>query len=141
MTEADVIQPSASIASPGLGIRYIGKDRCYGFSGSFPASTTAAAMFSFTSGSGYAVVELQCNGFIKLANIGGGALGAWEVKFNDITVAILKVTGSDETSPYTITQNMIIPPFTKVAVEVTSTSNDAAFLTTAVITGRVYGAT
>lgn len=113
-------------------------DHCFGFSGTFEASTTAADMFSFTSGNYYAVIQLQCNGYINLAAIGGGALGAWEVKLNDSTVSLLKVTGSDETSPYTTTQDMIIPPYTQMTVSCTSTANDSSFLTTATITGRIY---
>jgi len=124
-------------ASIGLNLNVIG-NHCYGFSGEFPASTAAADMFNFTTGNYYAVIQLQCNGYINLASIGGGALGAWEVKLNNNTIALLKVTGSDETSPYTTTQDMIIPPYTKVEVECKSTANDSSFLTTATITGRIY---
>ena len=129
----------ATFLAPSKGLSIAG-DHCYAISGTFPASTTAASMFNFTTGNYYAVIQLQCNGYINLAAIGGGALGAWEIKLNGNTVALLKVTGSDETSPYTSTQDMIIPPNTKMELECTSTANDASFLTTATITGRVYDA-
>lgn len=128
---------SNSFTGTAEAIEIIG-DHCFGYSGTFPASTTAASMFNFTTGNYYAVIQLQCNGYINLAAIGGGALGAWEVKLNENTVAFLKVTGSDETSPYITTQDMIIPPYTKVEVECTSTANDSSFLTTATISGRIY---
>jgi len=126
-----------SFTGPAEALEIIG-DHCFAYSGTFPASTTAADMFNFTTGNYYAVIQLQCNGYINLAAIGGGALGAWEVKLNESTVAFLKVTGSDETSPYVTTQDMILPPYTKMELECTSTANDSSFLTTATIFGRIY---
>ena len=52
MTEADVIQPSASVASTGKGIRYIG-EYAYAYSGSLAVGTGAFEdLLEFTTGSG-----------------------------------------------------------------------------------------
>ena len=61
MPETDTIPVSASVASTGTGIRYIG-DHCYAFSGAVSASGSEQTLFDFTTGTGYIVATLTFNG-------------------------------------------------------------------------------
>jgi len=126
-----------STASVGLNLNVIGK-HCFAYSGQLTANTSSQTMLSFTSGSYYADTILQCNGSINVSNIGGGALTAFVVKFNGIVVSNLKITGSDETSPYSETQELIIPPYTEVEVSCISSGTSAGFEATSSITGKIY---
>ena len=58
MPETDTIPVSASIASTGKGIRYIG-GHCFAYSGSHPATAAGhTAMLDFTSQSGYIIAKI-----------------------------------------------------------------------------------
>ena len=126
-----------TFTGPAQALEIIG-DHCMAYSGQFTANTSSQTMLSFTSGNYYADATLQCNGPINITNIGGGALTAFVVTFNGAVVANLKVTGSDETSPYSETQQLIIPPYTEVEVSCISSGTSAGFESTASITGRIY---
>lgn len=112
---------------------------CYAYSGEYGASTTAQTMLSFTTNSSYINSILQCNGFINVSpsSIGGGSLGAFTVSFDGVRVANLKVTGSSETAPYSITQPLIIPPLTDVVIECISSADSSTYKATATLTGKV----
>ena len=133
MTEADVIQPSASIASVGKGIRYIG-DRCYAYSGAITTTGSAVTMLSFTSGAGIIVATVQF--FYQIA---GGSNVKYSVKFNDIPImeytCDAAVAGSNASEPDN-TSPIIIPPFTEVLTECDGANDHYCILV-----GRVYGAT
>ena len=134
MTEADVIQPSASIASTGLGIRYIG-DRCYAFSGpvASPNSATAdSTLFEFTTLSGIIVCEIQ---FVDEA-VGTDAR-ILQFKLNNLVVLLNKYDGA----PYPNSQQpyiFVLPPETKFQFNFSIDGSTADGYAT--LTGRVYGA-
>ena len=135
MTEADVIQPSASIASTGKGIRYIGKDRCYAYSGETTVNNIVTPLLSFTSGSGVIVGKFQFN----ILNTGGDDY-EYQILFNDIVIQAYNVTETSDRAKPDYHLNLIIPPFTNVsatAQNITDTSGNTQILT---MTGRVYGA-
>ena len=143
MTEADDIQPSASIASPGLGIRYIGKDHCYAFSGGVAAANTEQTVLDFTTGSGYIVATLTMTAPIEMvaADIISGQIRGYELNFNSQTVGMYKVDSISEDMPTIIEAQILIPPFTAVTLTCIDANNDAGKSGTANLTGRVYGAT
>ena len=143
MTEADVIQPSASIASPGLGLRYIGKEHCYAFSGAVAALDSEQTILDFTTGSGYIVATLTMTGPIMMnaANITTGFVRGYEVTFNSQTVGLYKVDSQAEDMPSMIEAEILIPPFTAVVLTCVDNGANADIQGTANITGRVYGAT
>ena len=131
MTEADV-QPSASIASTGPGIRYIG-DRCYAYSGVITAAGSAVPMLSFTSGAGIIVATVQF--FYQIA---GATDVKYSVKFNDIPIMEYtcdsSAAGNNASEPDN-TAPIIIPPFTKVLTTCLGGNDHYCILV-----GRVYGA-
>ena len=135
MPNSDVIPASASVASTGVGLRYIGR-HCFGFSGivnDAPGSSSAVAtMFDFTSNSQYAIISLDLitdakageNVYVELTLKGQTAYkGVWDDSPAKANARPL----------FTV----LLPPFTDTIFKWGSSSNKNA---TALITGRVYGA-
>ncbi len=133
MTAADVIQPSASTASTGFGIRYIGS-HCYAASGlkdSVSGSSADVLMLDFTSGSGY---------IRALVDFGNHVIGNYQTYFAiDFNGERVMAYGQDnEPSQNTAPHPIIIPPFTRV--QIYWGSNQANNDGYCFLTGRVYGA-
>ena len=108
MPETDTIPVSASVASTGKGIRYIG-NHAYAYSGVVAAGGTGAAdteVLNFTSGAGF----IECNLYWSNNDASANDL-FFDFKLNDVTVFLNKHGRTDDsmTSPY----KMLIPPFTK----------------------------
>jgi len=139
MAEASVT-PEASVASPGLGIRYVGPNYCYAYAGVFDATTSDVTVLSFTTGSGTIVGEVQFNAPFNPSTIITGKTGALTVKFNGIIIAALKASGDVETMPAMVTSQLIIPPLTEVLMSIISNGDDDSRKATITFTGRVYGA-
>ena len=139
MTAAGVIQPSASIASTGLGLRYIG-EHCYAFSGPFPASSTTQTLFDFTTGgSGYIVATLTMTGPVKMTAVHLGFARGYQLDFNGQTVGVYKMETQSQDMPTTTEAQILIPPSTAVVLTCFDSGTDADYNGTANITGRVYG--
>ena len=122
----------------GTTLNYIG-DHAYAYSGTFEATASLQTMLEFTTGSVYLYGQLQCNGSIKTTDIGGGALTAFQISADGQVISLLKITGSAETAPYDATQELILPPYTKIKVECISSGTASGFLSTSTFVGRVYG--
>jgi len=135
MTAAGVIQPSASIASTGKSIRYIG-DYAYAYSGLVENAAggggNPSTLLEFTTGSGLIVANISWG--IKH---GGGSDSYFTVKLNDLDVFNATATTTGGAIPFT-PLTFIIPPFTKVEVlwGIDAVTEDG----TSQFTGRVYGA-
>ena len=79
MTEADVIQPSASVASTGLGIRYIG-DYAYAYSGIQSIDNNETTQLEFRTGGGVIVATILFN------NLSDDKKFTHRVYMNDIVI-------------------------------------------------------
>ena len=139
MPHTDTIPVSASIASTGTGIRYIG-EHCYAFSGKNQINTSDVEHLSFTTGAGYIVAKLYCNGSTSDSDVLDGQSSLFHIQFNGSVVAVLKTETATEDMPMSVAIGVVIPPLTSVVVDVLSSSNSAGFETSVVFTGRVYGA-
>lgn len=132
MPETDTIPVSASIASTGLGIRYIG-DYCFGYSGLIAvpgAGVAGTTMLNFTSGSGYIYGELSWH-----SESSTSADEFIVVKLNNLVVMQSRYSNayySSNDQEYKI----IIPPQTEVLMLF---GNDGGTDATFTFTGRVYG--
>jgi len=138
MAEAEGIPPTASVASVGPGINYIG-NRAYAYSGSIAANVVGTVL-NYTTGSGYIVGEFTFSGFLDQDDPSTGLRGTCTVSFNDL---IVTSAASDFDSGNMVTpvlMPMIIPPFTTVKVIIYANSSTADFHATTTFTGRVYGA-
>ena len=137
MPHTDTTPVSASIASVGKGIRYIG-EHCYAYGGDISvtgASSANTTMLNFTTGSGYIKAEVQ--GF---STERGSAQLYLAVKLNDILVVNTEFDEAGSSSSILdFPIKLIIPPFTKtevlVGIETGSTKRWSVLFT-----GRVYGA-
>ena len=133
MPETDTIPVSASVASTGKGIRYIG-DHAYAYSGVISVTDSEITLLEFTTGVGYLTAKLQIN-FLPATenNI------EYLIYLNEIVVQGYHVKGG---GLYTEPDNplfLLIPPLTsfKATAEnkTTTTGRDHA----ATLIGKVYG--
>ena len=140
MTEAEGIPPTASTASTGEGLRYIG-NHCYAFSGTFVAATSEQTMLDFTTGSGYIVATLTMTAPIAMTgDIINGKIRGFQLSFNGQAVGLYKVESDAEDMPTMVEARILIPPFTAVTLTCIDSATTATYSGTANITGRVYGA-
>jgi len=131
MPHTDVTPTSASIASTGPGIRYIGQ-HCYAYSGIHDLSSKATGALEFTSGSGYIIGKFEYNADFATA---GGASLAVEIFFNGIQTVKERDVGNNYLAGDCYF-DVLIPPLTKVRVDLTGGGADANIN----FVGRVYGA-
>ena len=135
------VQPSASVAATGLGIRYIG-EHAYAYSGSYEASNTSATVLDFTTGSGYIVGKVELFGGTQFASPGEGAQTTGQVAFNGEVITVMKsvVKYPSDGGQTGDKCRVIIPPLTRVVVQIDSNEDNANELCHVILTGRVYGA-
>ena len=135
MPDTDTIPVSASIASTGLGIRYIG-DFAYAYSGPVAANNTETTLLDFTSGSGV-FVGVYCPMYMT------GGLQARDyvflVKLNGETVIERIFTQNYGDENRLLENEIIIPPFTEVLLTAQNLTDTEAHNMGAKLTGRVYG--
>ena len=136
MPETDTIPVSASVASTGKGIRYIGA-RAYSYSGAVASPNSAtpdATLLEFTTGSGILICDVQ---FVDETS--GNATRILQFKLND-TVALLnkyQIVGGYAIGPQP-QYNLLLPPRTKFQLNFSiNGTTDNGYAT---LTGRVYGA-
>ena len=134
------VQPNASVAATGLGIRYVG-EHAYGLSGLFAASTTEQIALEFTtSGGGYFYGYIQLNGAVDDDNPADATLTSLRVTFNGVNVFILAAGIGGHLSERSVRQKIIIPPLTTVTCILDHEGTAADQYSSVVLTGRVYGA-
>ena len=130
MPETDTIPVSASIASTGPGIRYIG-NHCYAYSGIQVANAgSTATLFEFTSGTGIIVCELT---FVEDER--GSNSVTLQGYINSEQIMDLHYDASPQETRHVYP--LLIPPLTDVLINFKadgSNVNGGAW-----ITGRVYG--
>jgi len=125
-------------SSVGLNLNVIG-NHAYAFSGAVQINTSNVTHLDFTTGSTYLVGTLFFSGGLKMADITGGTTNGAQISFNDEVIGILKNDTETEDQPTDNTMPIIIPPYTNVKVEVITTGTTAGYLTSVLITGRIYG--
>ena len=138
----EAVPINASVASTGLGVRYIG-EHCYAYSGAFDNSTSDVKILDFTTGSQYIVGQFTFNGPCRQPSAGSpspGAIVAFSLKINEINVGVYKVNTTDNDQPNQNFQKIIFPPFSRVRINIRSLEDGGGELSTVVFTGRVYGA-
>ena len=130
------IQPNASVAATGLGVRYVG-DQTYAFSGGVVAtnSTTPITMLKYTTGS-----KIQKVFFQYFDNTDSSVRRWQQLTLNGEVVLANSYDGTPENGGHGIYYNAIIPPLTEVEFgsNMVAASGDRTMYVT--MTGRVYGA-
>ena len=137
MPETDTIPVSASVASTGLGIRYI-SDWAYAYSGTINVTATPVNLLDFTSGAGLIVGQLKVMQSTATAE-GDDILASLLFNQQYIFRMVVGKNAFNEFDPNSATAtDIIIPPRTLVQVELDNLSGGDADMS-ALITGRVYG--
>jgi len=131
------VQPHASVAATGLGIRYIG-NYVYAYN-TQTMINSSTPVFAYTTGAGLIVGEFELSGPIGFTsgNIAGGNVAGLQINLNGATVAYLK---NDSQTEATTSWNVIIPPLTKVEVNILSPATSTSYTMSVAFVGRVYGA-
>ena len=133
------IQPSASVAATGLGIRYVGNNPTHAYAYSGPVANINQSIdpttpcLDFTSGAGYIVGTL---GWLWHSDA-SSADTKLSIKFNGNEILSCQYGGAGDANddqPFTL----IIPPLTHV--EVLWGLENADSFASFVFAGRVYGA-
>ena len=142
MMKAEPLPPDASIASTGLGLRYIGTTPMfvYGYSGQYTANTSKQTLLNSTSGEGFIVCRIQFNGFVHENVPGDGANGMATISFNGINIAVLRSEAGQEDAPYSVYEKFVIPPFTELKVTADADSTSSSYVGSVNLVGRVYEA-
>jgi len=138
MEEAEGIPPTASVASPGLGLRYIG-EHCYAYN-LLQQTTSADPHLDFTSGDGYIVADLVLCAAVKMTAGSDGGIVVWELELNDQGIAMFKTDSVEEDMPSNFMTKILIPPFTHFVLNGASNYSTSGFFTSAQLIGRVYDA-
>jgi len=135
MVEAEGIPPTASVASPGLGLNYIA-DYAYALSGPVVSSSGTEApnvlLLDFTTGTGLIVSKI-----LFVSTVASNNKLFFKINFNEVSV--LEQTASNYYEVNISPMQMIIPPFTRVQVY-WGVGNETADKGTCVLSGRVYDA-
>jgi len=141
MPEPDVIPTSASVASTGLGIRYIG-NHCYAFSGIVtPVSGTDATVLDFITGSGYIIADLWWSWNYEM--MGDATDFGILLKLNDVLVIHVEQSTSGSGGRVRMEvkrQQILLPPFTHFFLTGTTTTGSPGADLAMTLNGRVYGA-
>ena len=136
MPHTDTTPVSASIASTGEGIRYVG-NRAYAYSGAVASPNSAtpdATLLEFTSQAGILICEVQ---FVDETT--GNAIRLLQFKLNDNVVMLNKyqIVGGYAIGPQP-QYSLVLPPNTKFQLNFSiNGTTDNGYATLA---GRVYGA-
>ena len=140
MPETDTIPVSASTASTGLGIRYVG-NWAYAYN-TQTMINSSTPVFAFTTGAGLIVGEFELSGPLSFTSggIASGDVTGLQINLNGVTVAYLKSDTQTEDMPATTSWNIIIPPITKVEVNILAPSTSGDYTMSVAFVGRVYGA-
>lgn len=135
------VQPEASVVQVGLGLHYV-NDFAYSFSGTFAASQTTQTCLEFTTGSGVILGKFFMSGGVAYltANLGDGQHTGYRLTLNGEIASLIKLSSITEAMPTTAIQEILLPPFTSVKLEILSSAASASQLSTCAFSGRVYGA-
>ena len=134
MAEAEGIPPTASVASVGPGIHYIG-NFVYAYSGEINVANVEFDLLDFVTGSGFIVGDVEFN-MVSLA----GDDYVYYIYLNELKAQGYNVQLHDRRSKPDTWLRILIPPFTRVrctALNVSDSSSNAQLVS---LTGRVYDA-
>jgi len=133
-----VVQPEASVVQTGLGISYL-SDRVYAYSGLHQIASSDVLHLNFTTGSGFIVGNFICSGAVLPGTLASGTVSVFKINFNDLGIVVVKVDTDTEDMPTLLECPLVIPPLTKITVNVESGASTGNMKTSIQLIGRVYG--
>jgi len=136
MAEAEGIPPTASVASVGPNLRYVGQF-AYGYSGRIAVGNSEILLMDFITGSGLITAKVQ---FFYAVDTSQNPNFAYTIKINGAVVSKYVVNGS---STYTSANNpvfLVIPPESHIELIAQNVEDSSTLTQSALITGKVHGA-
>jgi len=140
MPEPDVITASASVASTGKGIRYIG-DYVYAYSGEVLVNSgiSPVTMLEFTSGAG--IIKGWLTFSVDFTNLSAANKWGWKVLLNgEVIMNYLTEFQTVMTAIQQMPWPILIPPQTQVKVQAQSGDDPHDVDFNVGLVARVYGA-
>jgi len=139
MAKAEGLPPTASVASVGPGIRYIGDNYAYAYSGKKIINSDNTDLLDFTTGSGFILANIEWGG----DGVDSGQI-TYTIELNSQNVMYKRcqVAGSDNRNDFeigTTRVKMLLPPFTRFVLNVDN-ATASNYDCTVWLTGRVYDA-
>tara|TARA_Y100000401_G_scaffold86133_1_gene71443 strand:- start:51 stop:470 length:420 start_codon:yes stop_codon:yes gene_type:complete len=119
-------------------LNYIG-NHVYGYSGTFPATTSAQTMMEFdTFDNTYIVGEFVLCGSLQFATGSNGRISTFQLSINGEVVAVVK--NDPQAGDYTGDTKLpiLLEPGSKIKLEVISNDASADDVSTVLFTGRTY---
>jgi len=134
MPETDTIRVSASIASTGPGLRYIGR-YVYAYSGAVSVDNNLTSLIEEVSGSGLIIAKVQFSYITHAVQD-----YEYQIYLNDLLVwsQNIATAGISDGTAFNIAFIMV-PPFTKLKITAIGKSDGTGRDMAASLTGRVYG--
>jgi len=129
------VQPEASIASTGKGIRYI-ENWAYALSGKVPCDNNGATIIESVTGSGFILANFDIFNF---ADVSLNEDMSFLFSLNDLDIGYIRIGSGIElyrSNPLTI----LLPPFSKITVSGKNEASTSANNLSVIMSGRVYGA-
>jgi len=136
MPEGIPYASSNVIAGAGLELNYIGQ-HCNAMSGNMVATTASQIALSFTTGSEYIVGEFQFNGFLQIDDV-SVRQGSIKISVNNVVVSNLIGGDAVLRAPGSVTQKILLAPYTVVKCEVVAAADDADNFATVTFIGKLY---
>ena len=124
-----------SFTGPAEALEIIG-NHCYAYN-NLGASTTTADVMSFTTGNYYTVGTIQLNMGLDYSSLADQTTFL-QAKLNGSLVTLLTAGLTSSDSQVNVTQELIIPPYTEVDIEIKATGDYSTRLITVGFTGRIY---
>jgi hypothetical protein len=134
------VQPAASVAATGLGIRYLG-DYAYAYSGEVLVNSgiSPVKMLEFDTGSG--IVKGWLTFSVDFTNLSAANKWGWKVSFNgEVIMNYLTEFQTVMTAIQQMPWPILIPPQTNVKVEAQSGDDPHDVDFNVGLVARVYGA-
>jgi len=136
MPEGIPYASSNVVAGASLDLNYVG-EFVFAYSGGIEASTSEQSMLDTVSPGDMIVGEFQFNQPVAPTVPQNDETSAVQIKFNGVTISIMKVhEGTGMTG--SVTQKVVIPPYTKILATCESTDNQATMLATLTFVGKRY---
>jgi len=130
----EAVLSTASIASTGPGIRYIGSNWAYGFSGIVGCTNLNTLIMEFTTGAG--LIDMQ---LVVMNSSGSGDDFLYTLYLNDIISVQWYALGVQDPLAGKNPIPLLIPPFTKFTLRGDNQGATTERNHTANFIGRVYG--
>jgi len=126
------------VAGAGLELNIVG-EFAYAYSGLIAQGSPAVTNLDFTTGNYILVGEIQLNASVDDDDPSTGGSSTCMIKFNGVSISLIKADGELERAPASQTQAVIIPPYTSVNCAVDTGGSGASDQFTSVsFTGKVY---